>query len=430
MARYPPQTRYAQSSGAKIAYQVSGTGPPNLVMVPGLVSHLDIQWQQTGYRRFVRALERGGRLIRLDKRGTGLSDPAAELPTTQERVRDVAAVMAAAKSPRAVLFGLSDGGRAAIAFAAAYPGRTQGLILYGTSYRGPRAALLRRYRSMVRRWGQGQIIDLVAPSLAGPQARREAGAFERAAASPAMAAALIESLGLIDVRDLMSGLALPTLVLHRQGDVIPVADARMVADQIPGATLRILPGQDHLPWAGDWASVAGEILAFLAQVAPTRKERAPAADLGQGRPPGGGLAVADRSGTPGGATGGRGPHERGYRRPAVLARAEGALASARSFLFDAIGRIWATVCGETNLTSSSGRWSCWRRIRPCGRARRPLTGCSGSHRRRRRRLHAPSAAALLAGRPHRQAGRDSLFSSGRDQAYAKVRLGHRPAHLL
>jgi pimeloyl-ACP methyl ester carboxylesterase/DNA-binding CsgD family transcriptional regulator len=273
MARYPPQTRYAQSSGAKIAYQVSGTGPPDLIMVPGLVSHLDIQWQQTGYRRFVRTLERGGRLIRLDKRGTGLSDPAAELPTTQERVRDVAAVMAAAKSPRAALFGLSDGGRAAIAFAAAYPGRTQGLILYGTSYRGPRAALLRRYRSMVRHWGQGQIVDLVAPSLAGPQARLEAGAFERAAASPAMAAALIESLGLIDVRDLMSSLAVPTLVLHRQGDVVPVADARMVADQIPGATLKILPGRDHLPWAGDWASVAAEILAFLAQVGPARKEQ-------------------------------------------------------------------------------------------------------------------------------------------------------------
>jgi pimeloyl-ACP methyl ester carboxylesterase/DNA-binding CsgD family transcriptional regulator len=274
MARHPPETRYAQSSGAKIAYQVSSTGPPDLVMVPGLVSHLDIQWQQTGYRRFVRALERGGRLIRLDKRGTGLSDPAAELPTTQERVRDLAAVMAAAKSSRAVLFGLSDGGRAAIAFAAANPSQTRGLILYGTSYRGPRAALLRRYRSMVRHWGQGQIVDLVAPSLASPQARREAGAFERAAASPAMAAALIESLGLIDVRDLMSSLAVPTLVLHRQEDIIPVADARMVAGQIPGATLRILPGRDHLPWAGDWTSVAADILAFMAQVASPGKGQA------------------------------------------------------------------------------------------------------------------------------------------------------------
>jgi hypothetical protein len=98
MSRRPPQTRYAQSSGAKIAYQVSGTGPPDLVMVHGLISHLDLQWQLTEYRRFVRALEQGGRVIRLDKRGTGLSDPVTELPTVQQRVQDVAAVMAAARS--------------------------------------------------------------------------------------------------------------------------------------------------------------------------------------------------------------------------------------------------------------------------------------------------------------------------------------------
>ena len=157
MSRRPPQTCYAPSSGAKIAYQVSGTGPPDLVMVHGLISHLDLQWQLTEYRRFVRALEQGGRVIRLDKRGTGPSDPVTELPMVQQRVQDVAAVMAAAKSSRAVLFGLSDGGRAAIAFAAAYPGRTRGLILYGTSYRGPRAALLRRYRSAVRHWGARSI---------------------------------------------------------------------------------------------------------------------------------------------------------------------------------------------------------------------------------------------------------------------------------
>ena len=276
MARRPPQTRYAQSSGAKIAYQVSGTGPPDLVMVHGLISHLDLQWQQTGYRRFVRALEQGSRVIRLDKRGIGLSDPVAELPTTQQRVQDVAAVMAAAKSSRAVLFGLSDGGRAAIAFAAAHPGRAQGLILYGTSYRGPRAALLRRYRSAVRHWGEGRLTELVAPSLTGPdarpgarsEARQAAGAFERAAASPGMAAALVESLGLMDVHDLMSGLTVPTLVLHREGDVIPAADARAVAAGIPGASLVILPGTDHLPWVGDWAPVIAEILAFLSQVAP------------------------------------------------------------------------------------------------------------------------------------------------------------------
>jgi pimeloyl-ACP methyl ester carboxylesterase/DNA-binding CsgD family transcriptional regulator len=268
MARRPPQTRYAQSSGAKIAFQASGTGPPDLVMVHGLVSHLDLQWQQTGYRRFVRALEQGGRVIRLDKRGTGLSDPTSELPTIEQRVQDVAAVMATAKSTRAVLFGLSDGGRAAIGFAAAHPGRTQGLILYGTSYRGPRAALLRRYRSVVRHWGEGRLTDLVAPSLTGPEMRQAAGAFERAAASPAMAAALIESLGLMDVHDLMSGLTVPALVLHRDGDIIPAADARKVAAGIPGAILRILPGTDHLPWVGDWTPVVEEILAFMGRVAP------------------------------------------------------------------------------------------------------------------------------------------------------------------
>jgi pimeloyl-ACP methyl ester carboxylesterase/DNA-binding CsgD family transcriptional regulator len=268
MARRPPQTRYAQSSGAKIAYQVSGAGSPDLVIVPGLVSHLDLQWQQTAYRRFVRALEPGARVIRLDKRGTGLSDPVRELPTIEERVQDLAAVMAAARSSGAVLFGMSDGGRAAIAFAAAHPGRTQGLILYGTSYRGPRAVLLRRYRSVVRHWGEGRLAGLVAPSMAEPQARQAAGAFERAAASPAMAAALIESLGLIDVHDLISGLTVPVLVLHRDADLIPVADARALAGQIPGASLKILPGRDHLPWVGDWQAVAGDILAFVDQVAP------------------------------------------------------------------------------------------------------------------------------------------------------------------
>jgi pimeloyl-ACP methyl ester carboxylesterase/DNA-binding CsgD family transcriptional regulator len=269
MARRPPETRYAQSSAAKIAYQVSGAGPPDLLMVPGLVSHLDFQWQQADYRRFVRALERGARVIRMDKRGTGLSDPTNDLPTTTERVQDLAAVMAAARSSHAVLFGMSDGGRAAIAFAAAQPHRTLALILYGTSFRGPRSAQLRRYRSVVRHWGEGRLVDLVAPSMASPEARPAAGAFERAAASPAMAAALIESLGLLDVREIMTSLAVPTLVLHREADFVPVADARTVASQIPGAAIKVLPGGDHLPWAGDWPSVAAEILAFCQQVAPS-----------------------------------------------------------------------------------------------------------------------------------------------------------------
>ena len=123
VARRVPPTRYAQSAGAKIAYQVSGEGPCDLVFVPGLVSHLELQWQQLSYRRFVTALERACRVIRFDKRGTGLSDPTDALPSMDQRVADLAAVMDAAGSQAAVVFGVSDGGRGAIAFAAAHPGR-------------------------------------------------------------------------------------------------------------------------------------------------------------------------------------------------------------------------------------------------------------------------------------------------------------------
>jgi len=455
MASGPPQTRYAQSSGANIAYQVSGAGPPDLVMLPGLVSHLDLQWQQTDYRRFVRALERGGRLIRLDKRGTGLSDPVGELPTAQERVQDVAAVMAAVKSSRAVLFGVSDGGRAAIAFAAAHPGRTQGLVLYGTSYQGPGAALLRRYRSVVRHWGEGRLAELVAPSLAGPKTRQAAGAFERAAASPAMAAALVESLGVIDVRDLMSGLTVPVLVLHRDGDLIPVADARLVAGQIPGAVLKILPGRDHLPWVADWAAVIEDTWDALGlcgtgshhltltgvrvpreQVAapffgPARHDgplwRLPLVTLAAPFLAAVPLGVARRALDEFAALAVskiRGPAAHSVAHDAVtqhqLARAEGALGAARSFLFATIADVWDTACrgDEPSLPQRA------QVLLAANQAVRAGTEAVD------RVFRLAGAEAVFAGHPLQRcfrdihtAGQHILFSSSRDQAFAKVRLG-------
>jgi pimeloyl-ACP methyl ester carboxylesterase/DNA-binding CsgD family transcriptional regulator len=267
VARRVPPTCYAQSAGAKIAFQVSGEGPCDLVFVPGLVSHLELQWQQLSYRRFVTALEHACRVIRFDKRGTGLSDPTGSLPGMDQRVADLAAVMDAAGSATAVVFGVSDGGRGAIAFAASYPGRVLGLVLYGTSYRGPRPGLLRRYRSIVGRWGEGDLLELVAPSLVGPGSRDAAGAFERAAASPGMAAALIESMGRADVSGLLGRLQVPALVVHREQDVIPLADARTVASAIPGAVLRVVPGRDHLPWAGDWEPVVEAVVGFISDVA-------------------------------------------------------------------------------------------------------------------------------------------------------------------
>ena len=270
MVRRPPQVKYAPSRGAKIAFQMVGTGQPDVVMVPGFVSHLDLNWQQTAFRRFSQALARGGRLIQFDKRGTGLSDPVVDLPTMDERVEDLMAVMTAAGCRRAIVLGISDGARAAIGFAVAHPERLLGLVLYGTSYRGPRAAALRRYRSMVRHWGEGRIVEVFAPSLAGPEAQRAAGAFERAAASPALASALVESLGLLVVRDLMPGVSVPTLVLHREDDFLPLEDARTVAGLIPGARLVVLPGADHLPWVGDWEAVVDQILSFAGDLRARR----------------------------------------------------------------------------------------------------------------------------------------------------------------
>jgi pimeloyl-ACP methyl ester carboxylesterase/DNA-binding CsgD family transcriptional regulator len=280
VARRPPSTRYAQSTGAKIAFQVSGAGPCDLVLAPGLVSHLDLQWQQPGYRRFVTALEHVCRVIRFDKRGTGLSDPTDALPGMDERVADLAAVMDAAGSRAAVMLGVSDGGRSAVAFAAAHPDRVLGLILYGTSFRGPRAGLARRYRAIIGRWGEGDLLELVAPSLAGPASRDAAGAFERAAASPGMAAALIESMGRDDVTGLLATLRAPVLVVHRERDIIPLADARVVAGAIPGAVLTVVPGSDHLPWAGDAEPVLRAVAGFVSDVAgpagvPVKRRRTP-----------------------------------------------------------------------------------------------------------------------------------------------------------
>ncbi len=287
VARRVPPTRYAQSAGAKIAYQVSGEGPCDLVFVPGLVSHLELQWQQLSYRRFVTALERGCRVIRFDKRGTGLSDPTDALPSMDQRVADLAAVMDAAGSPAPVVFGVSDGGRGAIAFAAAHPGRVVGLVLYGTSYRGPRPGLLDRYRSIVGHWGEGDLLELVAPSLVGPVSREAAGAYERAAASPGMAAALIESMARADVSDLLATLQTPALVVHRAQDMIPLADARAVASAIPGAVLRVVPGRDHLPWAGDWEPVVQAVAGFIDVVAPANSPaKRPRASLPRGHPVG------------------------------------------------------------------------------------------------------------------------------------------------
>jgi pimeloyl-ACP methyl ester carboxylesterase len=196
-------------------------------MVPGLTSHLELQWRDPGYRRFVRSLS-FCRLVRFDKRGTGLSDPVAEPPGLDQRLADLRAVLSAAGCRRPVVLGFSDGGPIAITLVSEHPRSARALILYGTSPRRPPAAVMRQLRGMARQWGNGDSAGIFSPTLAGEMARHDHAAFERASASPAMIRALVDSLAVTDVRRRLPDVTLPALVLHRNADFVPIAEARLM----------------------------------------------------------------------------------------------------------------------------------------------------------------------------------------------------------
>jgi class 3 adenylate cyclase len=261
-----PRTRYARNGDLSIAYQVVGDSPLDLIIVPGFVSHLELDWTEPLLARFLRRLSSFSRLIRFDKRGTGLSDPVAGIPTLEERMEDVHAVLDAVGSERAALFGYSEGGPMAALFAATYPDRTAALILYGTFVSGATlgdrgAGLL---QAVDKRWGEGSIIDFFAPSVAHEDVRRRfTGTYERASASPGMARALVEAVRRTDVSAALSAIQAPTLVLHRRDEFIPVEGARETAARIPGAQLVEVDGRDHLPFIGDSDALVDKVEEFL-----------------------------------------------------------------------------------------------------------------------------------------------------------------------
>jgi pimeloyl-ACP methyl ester carboxylesterase len=206
-----PETRYAKSGDNYVAYQVMGDGPFDLVWVPGFVSHLDLLMEWPLFATFSTRLASFCRLIRFDKRGTGLSDRVGPIPTLEERMDDVRAVMDAAGSERVALLGFSEGGPMSIVFAAAYPRRTSALILYGACPRRAWAPdyvwgrtdeqLAARLKSVEENWGQGNTIDIFAPSIADDQElRRWWGRFERSSASPGAAQTLLRMDYSIDAR--------------------------------------------------------------------------------------------------------------------------------------------------------------------------------------------------------------------------------------
>jgi pimeloyl-ACP methyl ester carboxylesterase len=270
-----PETSYAvRPDGVSIAYQVWGSGPVDLLYSPGFVSHLDLLWADPGYMRFFARLGSVARVIAYDKPGTGCSDPISHVPSLDERMEDILFVLDATGSERAVVMGFSEGGPACALLAASAPERVLSLILYGSFAGAPPTgadrerrlrweATLARLEDLVAHWGKGGLIDCFAPSAASRFQRRLGAGFERAAASPAMAAGLVEFGRRIDVRDILPSIRVPTLVIHRSEEIMPVENGREFAELIPGARFVELPGTDHAFWFGDQGTIADEIERFV-----------------------------------------------------------------------------------------------------------------------------------------------------------------------
>jgi pimeloyl-ACP methyl ester carboxylesterase len=280
-----PETRYARSGDVHIAYQVVGEGTLDLVFVMGWVSNLDWFWEEPSFARFLRRLASFSRLILFDKRGTGLSDrvPDGDLPTLEQRMDDVRAVMDAAGSARAALIGVSEGGPLCLLFGATYPERTEALVVVGSYARRLRAEDYPwgtprderdRFMEEVRStWGGPVGIELRAPSRCTDESfRRWWASYLRMSASPGAAYTLTRMNAEIDVRAVLPSVRVPTLVVHRTGDrSLSVEGARYMAERIPGARLVELPGDDHLPFVGDQDEILDAIEEFLTGVPPAAR---------------------------------------------------------------------------------------------------------------------------------------------------------------
>jgi class 3 adenylate cyclase/pimeloyl-ACP methyl ester carboxylesterase len=267
-----PATRYARSGDINVAYTIAGAGPFDVIFVPGFVSNVELDWSDPLRAAFLNRLASFSRLIMLDKRGTGLSDRVSGVPDLETRMDDIRAVMDAAGSERAALFGLADGGSLAILFAATYPERIGSLVLYATLpryVRSPdfpwaptREKAEREITELERRWGTPELASEWLEGNDGAAAE-DLAALMRRSASPGAAAALARMNLDIDVRHLLGAVRVPTLVLHRTGHRIDVRGGRFLAQQIPGARFIELEGSEGLPYLGDSERLLGEIERFL-----------------------------------------------------------------------------------------------------------------------------------------------------------------------
>ena len=271
----PPETHYARNGRTNLAYSISGEGTIDVLFVPGSTSHLEQLWEEPGMASFFERLGSFARVMIMDRRGVGLSDPLDGSVTLDDEVEDVAAVLEAAGSERVVLLGYASGGIPCIRLARRRPERVRALVLYAgmasararVDYDWARSAeeLEPAIEELVAGWGTGANIDVVAPSQsADPRMRSWMARMERLASSPGAMRLILEVISRYDAREDLAHLRVPTLIMHRAGDqLIDVRHSRYMAQRIPGARYVELEGVDNLPSAGDSAAVLGETEEFL-----------------------------------------------------------------------------------------------------------------------------------------------------------------------
>ncbi len=279
-------TRYTHSTdGVRIAYQVHGQGEIDILLVPGMGSHIELHWCEPNYAAFMKHLCRLGRLIVFDKRGTGCSDRIEGIPTMEQRMRDLQAVLDAAGSERAVILGISEGAALASLYAASRPSRALGLILcssfptgkaqgdYLGAVRPDKLPLARRIWSQ---WGSGRAYEIYAPGLLGNIVHRFLlGIGERASASSQTMAALVDAMFEIDIRHILPQVHVPALMFHRREEIAPVESARQMAELMPHCEWVELDGDEHVPFAGSGApTVRDRIGDFLRSLGEQQADRA------------------------------------------------------------------------------------------------------------------------------------------------------------
>ena len=275
----PPPTRYVSGGSIHLAFQTYGAGGIDILMLPGFVSHVERIWEEPRLRTFLSSLAGMGRLILLDRRGTGLSDRVGSSPGVDATAQDIGTVLEAAGSRRVVLFGSSEGGPACIKFAADHPDRIAGLILFASLAKGsaapdyPHALQAGQYemwlQQLVSVWGGPAGIETFAPSLSDDaQARAWWAGLLRAASSPGAIKGVLEALRDADVRHLLGRISAPTLVLHRRDDrAVRIGAGRHLARHIAQARFVELDGADHWAFAGDQQPVLASIRQFIGGLA-------------------------------------------------------------------------------------------------------------------------------------------------------------------